>query len=137
MSRSNEKKIPLQIRRMMEVRGINSIKELAQRSGVHVSRLYYGFTRFRFTPTVADRVAKALGCDPELLGEIVSESRKYLREHSICWECVNAVPDAVKGHGCNWSKGLVPIDGWEAEKHRNKEGQWSYRVVKCPEFKEG
>lgn len=136
MSRNNAVKIPRQIRNMMEARNIRSIKELAQRSGVHVSRLYYGFRKFRFTPSTADRVSKALGCDPELLGDIVSESRKYLRSATLCWDCINAVPDN-EGHGCSWSRSLVPVKGWTAERTKNRDRNDSWNVRKCPEFKEG
>lgn len=63
---------------------------------------------------------------------------------TLCWECVNAVPDRC-GHGCAWSRKLQPVEGWEAEhtvtKHHDSfygvhydEG---YRVIRCPEYVKG
>lgn len=51
---------------------------------------------------------------------------------SICNYCVNCVGK------CSWSKSLVPVEGWTAEKtvykmHDGKKGV-SYRVYECPQF---
>lgn len=59
-------------------------------------------------------------------------------ERALCWECKNAVPNALKGNGCSWSRRLQPVEGWEAIE-QNPSGAQSpgYRVVNCPEFVEG
>ena len=59
---------------------------------------------------------------------------------TICWHCRNAVPDPVKGIGCEWSIRLKPVPGWEADYLPMKTlGKIidSYRVRKCPKFKKG
>lgn len=47
---------------------------------------------------------------------------------TLCWDCKNACG------GCNWSKNLAPVKGWEVKIARSK-CQVSYLVVRCPEFK--
>ena len=60
-------------------------------------------------------------------------------EISICNKC-----DKCVGR-CSWSKNLVPVDEWIAEKveyklHKGKWGKYktgvSYRVYWCPQFEE-
>jgi hypothetical protein len=61
---------------------------------------------------------------------------------TLCWSCLNAVPDPAHGIGCEWSesKATVPVPGWEAEyrpMHNGGGGKHdvpSYRVIKCPEY---
>lgn len=57
---------------------------------------------------------------------------------SLCWCCANATPSETAG--CNWSRDLEPVPGWEAKKHRvnnGSKGVTSYRVIRCPEFRRG
>lgn len=56
------------------------------------------------------------------------------RTPSICWDCRNAVPEAIDGveYGCPWSREAMPVPGWDAEPSRFTAG--SFRVRKCPEF---
>ena len=63
------------------------------------------------------------------------------KEHSICWQCRNAVPNAEKGKGCEWSIKLEPVPNWKATKtvckcygHADAK---SYCVHECPKFQEG
>ena len=55
---------------------------------------------------------------------------------TLCWTCQNAVP-IPEGKGCNWSRNLKPVEGWEAKKtiKRPSEGRMeSYCVRSCPEY---
>lgn len=65
---------------------------------------------------------------------------------TLCWRCVNAVPDGERG--CSWSREFKPVDGWDAEPTlvRAKYGAFdhhktgfieSFQVKACPEFEEG
>lgn len=58
---------------------------------------------------------------------------------SICWSCKNAVPDR-KGRGCAWSRGFIPVKGWQAERKlvKNCVGEFyeTYAVTECPEYEE-
>lgn len=54
---------------------------------------------------------------------------------TICWSCANATGM------CNWSSKLEPVEGWTAiekpivvGKEKTKP---SYKVIDCPEFREG
>ena len=65
---------------------------------------------------------------------------------TLCWNCINAVPNDEKGTGCAWSKFFKPVKGWDAKKtivHANetstkKYGKEipSYLVYQCPCFAE-
>lgn len=62
------------------------------------------------------------------------------KSDTICWDCQNAVPDKC-GHGCSWSRKLIPVDGWTAKGTRirqkgvNAQGYCgSYIVIRCPQF---
>lgn len=47
----------------------------------------------------------------------------------ICWKCKNACG------GCSWSRNLIPVEGWIAEKVIRKTEQLdSYNIKYCPEF---
>lgn len=46
---------------------------------------------------------------------------------SLCFDCYNATG------GCTWSKFLIPVKGWVAEKIDNEYGE-CYRVDSCPKF---
>ena len=72
---------------------------------------------------------------------------KWERKSTICWHCLNAVPNSQKTRGCSWSRHFIPVEGWEAEKtnifcqrwngklktHEDS-GTCSYIVRSCPEF---
>ena len=65
------------------------------------------------------------------------------QKSTICWDCINAVPNPETGAGCNWSRKLEPVDGWEAEKNEiihyygtTFSSVETCRVIKCPLFKE-
>ena len=66
--------------------------------------------------------------------------RKPKYSQSLCWICANAVPNADGTRGCSWSQELKPVEGWEAEKVYNSNvarvarPDFSYKVIKCPEF---
>lgn len=68
---------------------------------------------------------------------------KVVKQPTLCWDCINAVPE--KGHGCSWSRSFKPVPGWVAKESKVyvktedgvKVGVESYCVYECPEFKEG
>lgn len=53
----------------------------------------------------------------------------------LCWNCKKACG------GCSWSKGFVPIVGWDATPHITDEDNerpiHTYHVKSCPEFVRG
>ena len=55
----------------------------------------------------------------------------------LCWTCINAVADDK--HGCSWSRSLIPVKGWTAEKSEIKqyEGFEVYQISDCPLYKKG
>lgn len=60
------------------------------------------------------------------------------KKPSICWKCKNAVPSASTG--CSWSCRFVPVEGWTAEKHQQKQSgsvYETYCVISCPLFQKG
>lgn len=73
----------------------------------------------------------------------------YWRKNAtICWRCLNAVPNKAGTRGCSWSRKFIPVEGWTAEatdiycqrwnsKTRTRENDKSaisYIVRSCPEF---
>ena len=62
---------------------------------------------------------------------------------SICWDCINAVPNPETGDGCSWSRSFIPVEGWTAREHKlmiygdTADDCMSYQVISCPCFKEG
>lgn len=51
---------------------------------------------------------------------------KFNTKVTLCWNCANAVPDK-EGHGCSWSRRLIPVEGWTVQKKTNL-------VLECPEY---
>ena len=51
-------------------------------------------------------------------------SNKGNNKLTLCLDCANAT-----NGGCNWSRSLIPVDGWTAYKDKV-----SYLVIDCPEF---
>lgn len=41
--------------------------------------------------------------------------REWDQTQQPCWTCQNAVPSADGLRGCEWSEGLRPVPGWDAE----------------------
>jgi len=76
------------------------------------------------------------------------QAKRRFRD-SLCFHCVNAVPNYEGTHGCKWSKYFLPVEGWDAKStdlsvHIGMEdGKCLYRktpsfdVIDCPEFIEG
>lgn len=64
-------------------------------------------------------------------------------QSTICFNCKNSCPNPSKGIGCEWSRDLHPVPGWEAIRkdiRPNIIGRTplvSYVVVSCPKFVEG
>lgn len=61
--------------------------------------------------------------------------KKTIKRPTLCWKCRNAMPTATSG--CSWSRDLVPVPGWVAEKHQQKSNgsiYEAYCVDYCPEF---
>lgn len=59
------------------------------------------------------------------------------RENSLCWGCKNAVPNHLRGIGCEWSIDYHPVPGWKAEMRERTSLKGSYFVFKCPKFEKG
>ena len=60
---------------------------------------------------------------------------KQIKKATLCWRCRHAVPSASTG--CNWSRRFVPVEGWTAEKHQQKQSgsvYETYCVISCPLF---
>lgn len=53
---------------------------------------------------------------------------------TLCWTCLNAVPNLDGSIGCSWSKELKPVDGWKAKKTKSRYGKYGYLVMKCQEY---
>lgn len=51
-------------------------------------------------------------------------------KQTLCWKCKNAVPSADGTYGCNWSRSLQPVEGWEATPSPHN----SFHIINCPEF---
>ena len=59
-------------------------------------------------------------------------SNKGNMKRTLCWKCANAT-----NSGCSWSRALIPVEGWTAEKdilNTNYQDKVSYMVIDCPEF---
>lgn len=60
-------------------------------------------------------------------------SERWKEDEQICWRCENAYCN------CSWSKKLIPVPGWTAEKVTvdDSEGKFkTYKIISCPLFKE-
>lgn len=60
---------------------------------------------------------------------------KQIKKATLCWRCRHAVPSASTG--CSWSRRFVPVEGWTAEKHRQRSNgsvYETYCVTSCPLF---
>lgn len=58
---------------------------------------------------------------------------KQIKKATLCWRCRHAVPSASTG--CSWSRRFVPVEGWTAEKHQQKQSgsvYETYCVISCP-----
>ena len=66
---------------------------------------------------------------------MIKMPKKTVKRPTLCWKCRNAVPTATSG--CSWSRDLVPVPGWVAEKHQQKSNgsiYEAYCVTSCPLF---
>lgn len=61
----------------------------------------------------------------------MAERRGRDQNHQLCWTCAHAVAD--RKHGCSWSRYLIPVRGWNAERHRKGE-YMTYCITTCPEY---
>lgn len=66
---------------------------------------------------------------------------KPVEHGTLCWRCLNAVPNPATGAGCEWSRNFQPVPGWDADYRPVKLPDTrvceSYFVTKCPLFAEG
>ena len=63
---------------------------------------------------------------------------KQTKKATLCWRCRHAVPSASTG--CSWSRHFVPVEGWTATKHQQKQSgsvYETYCVISCPLFQKG
>lgn len=64
------------------------------------------------------------------------------KSSQLCWTCLNAVPNAEAGRGCEWSTKFEPVPGWEAEEqqmraiYRGGPRVTTYRVRGCPKYRQ-
>jgi hypothetical protein len=66
----------------------------------------------------------------------------WQKKATICWRCLNAVPNKAGTRGCSWSRKFIPVEGWTAEattiycQHGKNPSNYteSYVVRSCPEF---
>lgn len=75
-------------------------------------------------------------CSRKCAGIYSYNNKKKPTGDTICWDCKRA----TGGQGCPWADKLEPVEGWEAEQTKIKyylEEYASYKVKKCPLFKEG
>lgn len=54
---------------------------------------------------------------------------QYVKTDTLCWTCINAVPDAAGKRGCSWSRENKPVRGWQAQPTAG-----SYVVRSCPAY---
>lgn len=61
---------------------------------------------------------------------------------TLCWSCVNSVPNAEYRIGCEWSVKGKPVPGWDAVEKRLRMPfptgnmyQVSYHVFQCPRYR--
>lgn len=52
----------------------------------------------------------------------------------LCWSCLNAVPNVEIGRGCEWSRLLQPVPGWDAEMVVMREVGPTWAVRGCPRY---
>lgn len=60
---------------------------------------------------------------------------KQIKKATLCWRCRHTVPSVSTG--CAWSCRFVPVEGWTAEKHQQKQSgsvYETYCVISCPLF---
>lgn len=53
---------------------------------------------------------------------------------TLCWTCLNAVPNYEGTIGCSWSEELKPVEGWKAKKTKSRYGKPGYLVIECPQY---
>lgn len=58
-------------------------------------------------------------------------ARKRKCDEQPCWDCTHACG------GCNWSSGLRPVEGWQAEEKPTEDGLGTFHILYCPEFEKG
>lgn len=90
---------------------------------------------------VAEKLADVLEIPLDVIYEQPLKERAILQKEpedfevsdQLCWWCVNSVPE--HGRGCSWSKWLVPVEGWTAERSLKTTLPYeTWRVIRCPEF---
>lgn len=59
---------------------------------------------------------------------------EFTRTQQLCWSCRNAVPSEVTGRGCEWSRDLRPVPGWEAEAVNKGAMGLTWSIKKCPKY---
>lgn len=59
------------------------------------------------------------------------------KKDTICWNCINAVPNPKKGIGCEWLCKGKEVPGWEAIPRWQGDTVYSYKVLTCPKFVRG
>ena len=136
----------------MHYLGIDSVKDLARRSGIAQTTLYrIRNHEFAIQDKTLERLAKTLKCEIYEIKAIAPEDTRVItrrrdvvpadfqKQQTICWNCQNAVPDGSLG--CNWSRELEPVDGWEAIETFTAHYEGGKRrdvrsalVIRCPEF---
>lgn len=104
----------------------HTIKEWSEITGLDPSRI---------------RARVDAGWPPERILSPVPKkyARKKTAHHtktSLCWQCKNAVPNHLKGIGCEWSIDYHPVPGWTI-KNSPCDGKEGIRVLDCPKYVKG
>ena len=74
---------------------------------------------------------------------MIQKRRASHRTETLCWTCMNAVPNEIRG--CNWSRFAMPVAGWNAKREtikicrtgRKPRTYEAFHVKKCPEYQRG
>ena len=60
--------------------------------------------------------------------------RGEIQSQQICWSCQNAVPSEDGKRGCEWSRDLRPVPGWEAEIKVKGTMGVMWHITSCPKY---
>lgn len=62
------------------------------------------------------------------------KSKLVARPQQLCWSCLHAVPSEITGRGCEWSRDLRPVPGWEAEMVNKGSMSLTWSIRRCPKY---
>lgn len=62
-------------------------------------------------------------------------AQKISTAQQLCRFCENAVPGEDGTRGCEWSEGLRPVPGWDAEMVVKAGCGYTWRIRDCPKYR--